>query len=198
MHNSTIANYFSLKPNYLFFCISRKTPYSFVTFLSYFILNKNRHHPTTTIAWVVNINRTREGFRSLNLHLAEKHDMTRQRGVMLLVGDLSFEKQEFSATLFCQHWRLPFYVCCDFCGKKFHLKIEISNELIIDKLKEHIKVKHKVMILGGIPTELKMLNKDERLQKIEIMLLRNRFRTQGYNRYHAAVSDKKKKIDGAK
>ena len=66
-----------------------------MTFLSYFILNKNRHHPTTTIAWVVNINRTREGFKSLNLHLAEKHDMTRQRGLMLLVGDLSFEKQEF-------------------------------------------------------------------------------------------------------
>ena len=50
------------------------------------------------------------------------------------------------------------------------------------------------MILGGIPTELNMLNKDERLQKIEIMLLRNRFRIQRYNRYHAAVSDKNKKI----
>ena len=35
------------------------------------------------------------------------------------------------------------------------------------------------MILGGIPTELNMLNKDERLQKIEIMFLRNRFRTWG-------------------
>ena len=64
--------------------------------------------------------------------------------------------------------------------------------MIIDKLKDHIKVKHNMMILGGIPTELNMLNTDERLQKIEIMLLRNRFRTQRYNRYHAAVSDKKK------
>ena len=71
------------------------TPYSFVTFLSYFILNKNRHNPTTTIAWVVNINRTREGLRSLSLSLAEKHGMTGERGVMLLVSDLSFEKQEF-------------------------------------------------------------------------------------------------------
>ena len=30
------------------------------------------------------------------------------------------------------------------------------------------------MILGGILTELNMLNKDERSQMIEIMLLRNR------------------------
>ena len=74
----------------------------------------------------------------------------------------------------------------------FHLKLEISNELIIDKLKDHIKVKRRVMILGGIPTELNMLNKDERLQKIEIILLWNRFRTHRYNRYHATVSDKNK------
>ena len=65
-------------------------------------------------------------------------------------------------------------VCCAFCGKKFHLKRELRNEVRIYKLKDHIKVKHKVMILGGILTELNMLNKDERSQIIEIMLFRNR------------------------
>ena len=48
------------------------------------------------------------------------------------------------------------------------------------------------MILGGILTEFNMLNKDEMLQIIEIMLLRNGFRTHRYNRYHAAVSDQNK------
>ena len=68
--------------------------------------------------------------------------------------------------------RLQIYVVL-FCGKKFHLERELSNEVIIYKLKDHIKVKHKVMILGGILTELNMLNKDKRSQIIEIMLLRN-------------------------
>ena len=57
-------------------------------------------------------------------------------------------------------------VCYAFCGKKFHLERELSNEVRIYKLKDHIKVKHKVMILGGILTELKMLNKEKMLQKI--------------------------------
>ena len=80
-------------------------------------------------------------------------------------------------------------VCCAFCGEKFNLKRELSNEVKIGKLKDHIKVKHKVMIFCGILTELNMLNKDERLQIIEILLLRNGFRTHRCNRYHAAVSD---------
>ena len=64
-------------------------------------------------------------------------------------------------------------VCYAFHGKQFHLERELSNEVRIYKLKDHIKVKHKVMILGGILTELNMLNKDERSQIIETMLLRN-------------------------
>ena len=64
-------------------------------------------------------------------------------------------------------------VCCAFCGKKFHLEGELSNEIRIYKLNDHIKVKHKVMILGVILTELSMLNKDKRSQIIEIMLLMN-------------------------
>ena len=68
------------------------------------------------------------------------------------------------------------YVCYAFCGKKFHLERKLSNEVRIYKLKDHIKVKHKVMILGGILTELNMLNKDERSKIIEIMLLRNGLR----------------------
>ena len=57
--------------------------------------------------------------------------------------------------------------------KKFHLERELSKEVRIEKLKDHINVKHKVTILGGILTELNMLNKDKRSQIIEIMLLRN-------------------------
>ena len=64
-------------------------------------------------------------------------------------------------------------VCYAFCGKKFHLDRELSNEVRIYKLKSLIKVKHKVMLLGGILTELNMLNKDKRSEIIEIMLLRN-------------------------
>ena len=43
-----------------------------------------------------------------------------------------------------------------FCGKKFHLERELCNKVRIDKLKDYIKVKHKVMILVGILTELNM------------------------------------------
>ena len=52
-------------------------------------------------------------------------------------------------------------VCYAFHGKQFHLERELSNEVRIDKLKDHIKVKHKMMILDGILTEFKMLNKGE-------------------------------------
>ena len=41
------------------------------------------------------MNQNMEELRSLNLHLAEKHDVTKERGVMLLVGDLWLEEQEF-------------------------------------------------------------------------------------------------------
>ena len=65
-------------------------------------------------------------------------------------------------------------ICYAFCGKKFHLERELSNEVRIYKLKGHIKVKHKVTILASIFSELNLLNKDKRSQIIEIMLLRNR------------------------
>ena len=79
-----------------------------------------------------------------------------------------------------------------FCGEKFHLEREVSNEVRIVKLKDHINVKHNVMILGGILTELNMLNNDERSEIIEIMILRNGFRRHRYNRYHADVNDQNK------
>ena len=61
------------------------------------------------------MNQTREKLRSLNLHLTKKHEVARKKRMMLLVGDLSLKEQEFlelfSETVFCQHWRLPFYRC---------------------------------------------------------------------------------------
>ena len=66
-------------------------------------------------------------------------------------------------------------ICYAFCGKKFHLYRELSNEVRIYKLKSLIKVKHKVMLLGGILTELNMLKKVKMSQIFEIMLLRNGF-----------------------
>ena len=143
------------------------------------------------------MNWTREELRSQNLHLAENHEMIRERGLMLLVGDLSLEEQEFMELSLEQYFvNIGGYtstnVCYAFYGKKFHLEWELSNEVRIYKLKDHIKVKHKVMILGGILTKLNMMNKGERSWKIEIMLLRNGFRTHRYNRYHAAVSDQNK------
>ena len=53
------------------------------------------------------------------------------------------------------------------------------NKGNIDKLKDHIMVKLKVLILGGILTELNILNKDKRSQIIEIMLLWNGVRYTG-------------------
>ena len=87
-----------------------------------------------TKSWVVNMNRTREKLRSLNLHLTEKHEMTRERGVMLLVGYLLLEEQEFME-LSLEHYfvNIGGYpstdVCCTFCGKKFHLERELSNKI---------------------------------------------------------------------
>ena len=80
-------------------------------------------------------------------------------------------EQAFNA---CQamHNKLRFI----FFYKKFYLEKELSNEVRIDKLKDHINVKHKVTILRGIITKLNLLNKDKRSQIIEIMLIRNGFR----------------------
>ena len=85
-------------------------------------------------SWVVGMNRTREELRSLNLHLAEKHEATRERGMMILVGDLSLEEQEFMELslerYFVNIGGYPFTdVCCAFCGKKFHLERELSNKI---------------------------------------------------------------------
>ena len=143
------------------------------------------------------MNQTREKLRSLNLHLTKKHEVARKKRVMLLVGDLSLKEQEFLELSLERYFvNSGGYPSTDvifvFLRKKFHLERELSNEVRIDKLKEHINVKHKVTILGGILTELNLLNKDKRSQIIEIMLLRNKFRRHRYNRYHAAVSDQNK------
>ena len=42
-------------------------------------------------SWVLGINRTREELRSLILHLAEKHEVTREKRVMFLVCDLTLK-----------------------------------------------------------------------------------------------------------
>ena len=85
-------------------------------------------------------------------------------GMMLLVGDRSLEEQKFmDLSLECYLVKIGGYtspdVFCDFCGKKFHFKRELSIIVKIDKLKDHIKVKHKVMIFFGILTELNLLKK---------------------------------------
>ena len=64
------------------------------------------HEENVMKSQVVGMNRTRKELRSLILHLAEKHDeVTRERGVMLLVGDLLLKEQEFMElsleTVFC-------------------------------------------------------------------------------------------------
>ena len=85
-------------------------------------------------SWVVGMNQNREELRSLNLHLAEKNEVTRERGVMLLVGDLSLEEQDFMELslerYFVNIGGYPFTdVCCAFCGKKFHLERELLKHL---------------------------------------------------------------------
>ena len=53
-------------------------------------------------------------------------------------------------------------LCFFFIGSKFYLEKELSIEVRIDKLKDHINVKHKGTILRGIITKLNLLNKDKR------------------------------------
>ena len=68
-------------------------------------------------SWVVDMNQTRVKLRSLNLHMTKNHEVARKKRVMLSVGDLSLKEQEFLELSL----PTPFtYVCCSFCGNKFH------------------------------------------------------------------------------
>ena len=85
-------------------------------------------------SWVVDINQTREKLRSLNLHLTKTHEVARKKRVMLLVGDISLKEEEFLelslGRYFVNVGGYPFtYVCCAFCGKKFHLERELLKQL---------------------------------------------------------------------
>ena len=68
-------------------------------------------------SWVVGMNQTRQKLRSLNLHLTNKHEVATGQeregdafgGQPLLEG--ARVPGTFSGTVFCQHWRLPFYRC---------------------------------------------------------------------------------------
>jgi hypothetical protein len=71
------------------------------------------------------MNQTREKVRSLNLNLTKKHEVTRKKRVILLVGDLSLKELEFLELslerYFVNIGGYPFTdFCCAFCGKKFH------------------------------------------------------------------------------
>ena len=84
-------------------------------------------------SWAVGMNQTREKLRSLNLHLTKKHEVARKKRVMLLVGDLSLKEQKFLELSLEQYFvnigGYPFtYVCCAFCGKKFHLEREHTKK----------------------------------------------------------------------
>ena len=78
-------------------------------------------------SWVMDINQTREKLRSLSLHLTKKHEVGRKKSVMLLVGDLTLNEQEF-LELSLERYLFniggyPFTdVCRAFCVKKFYLE----------------------------------------------------------------------------
>ena len=85
-------------------------------------------------SWVVGMNQTREKLRSLHFYLTKKHEVARKKRVMLLVADLSLKEQEFLELslggYFVNIEGYPFsYVCCAFCGKKFHLEKELLKHL---------------------------------------------------------------------
>ena len=143
------------------------------------------------------VDRTREELRSLNLHQTEKHKVTRGRGLMLVVGNLTMEEIKFVGVSLGKYFvNMEGYpstnVSCACCGDNIHLERELSDEVRIYKLKIHIEEKHNVMISGGILTDLNMLSKDEMSKIIEMLLLRYGFRTHVYNRYHAAISAQNK------
>ena len=150
-------------------------------------------------SWVVGMkkDRTREELRSLSLHLTERHMVTKGRGLMLVVGNLTLEEKEFVEISLEKYFvNMGGYpstnVCCAFCGDNFYLEKELSGEVRIYKLKLHIEVKHQVMISGCILADLNMINKDQMLKIIEMLLLRHGFRTHVYNTYHAAISAQNK------
>ena len=80
-------------------------------------------------SWVVGEkqDRTREELRSLILHLTEEHRVTRGRGVMLVVGDLTLEEQDFMEfSLYDYFVTIGSYpdsnIFCVLCGKNIHLE----------------------------------------------------------------------------
>ena len=139
----------------------------------------------------------REELGSLTLHLTEEHRVTRGRGVMLVVGDLTLEEQEFMQFSLYEYFvTIGSYpdsnISCAFCGEKLQLEKELNGEVRTCKLKDHIKKDHRVLALENILTELNMLEQDKMLQVIDSFLLKNGLKTDRFKRYHAILNKENK------
>ena len=83
---------------------------------------------------VVGMNQTREKLGSLNLHLTKKHEVAREKRVMLLMGNLSLKEQDFLELSLERYLvNIEGYpltdVSCAFCCKKFNLERELLKHL---------------------------------------------------------------------
>ena len=141
--------------------------------------------------------RTRQELRSLTHHLVEEHKVSRARGVMLVVEYLTSQEQQFLQLSLDGYWATignhhNKHVSCAFCGDGVLFESEVNIEGIIIKLCSHIKVKHKVMALENILTAFSLLPEVKMSQLIDMLILKNGFRSHKYNIFLAVINEEKK------